>query len=169
MQVSTPSERLQAMDDFRIVRFFQTWANDLCTAVTDPAAIIAGVPDEIRTTSEFAAISELSPEQAVTPIAATDAAPMVRAILAPLAESPQLHASLKDSLDAFNDDKLVVDVILALGLVASVLMIISSCEYDDGFKFNVDPEKMKVIMGSVFGRGALWRATGPSADASVHR
>ena len=94
---------------------------------------------------------------------------MVRAILVPLAESPQLRGSLEESLDVFDDDKLAVDVILALGLVASVLMIISSCEYDDGFKFKVDPEKMKVIMGSVFGRGALWRGTGPSADASVHR
>lgn len=36
MYVSTPSERLQAMDDFQIVRFFQGWANDLCSAVTDP-------------------------------------------------------------------------------------------------------------------------------------
>lgn len=148
------------MDDFQIVRFFQTWAGDLCAGVTDPAAILAGVPDEIRATTEFAEISEMSPDQAVVPIHPAHAAWVARAILEPLAESPQLSASLEEALDSFEDDKLVVDVILALGLVASVLMIISSCEYDErGFRFHPDPEKMKVIMGSVFGRGARWRSS----------
>lgn len=157
MDTATPLERLHAMDDFQIVRFFQHWANCLCEgAITDIETIVAGIPDDIRD-SEFAEITDLSADQSVVPIHPGVAAPLVRAILEPLAQSPELTPSLEMALDSFDDDKLVVDVILALGLVASVLLIVSTIEFDGKIgpfrirKGKVDPETLKLITGSVFG------------------
>jgi hypothetical protein len=154
---TTPLERLQTMDDFQVVRFFRHWGDGLCEgAITDFETIVAGVPDEIRS-SEFTELTDLSDEEAVSPLHPADAAPMARAILEPLAQSPELTPALENALDTFDDDALAVDVILALGLVASVLLIVSTVEFKGTIgsfainKAKVDPETLKTILSAVYG------------------
>jgi len=150
--------RLHEMDDFQLVRFFQHWANNLCEgAITDIETIVGGVPAELRETTEFSKVTDLSPEQANVPIQVGEAALVARAILEPLALMPEVSPSLEAALGSFDDDKLVVDVIIALGLVASVLLIVSTIEFDGRIgpvrfrKGKADPETLKIIIGSVYG------------------
>ena len=163
MATAAPLDRLQAMDDFQIVRFFQHWADSLCEgATTDLDTIRAGVPDEIRS-SEFTKVTDLSADEADAPIHPAVAAQLARSILEPLAHSPELTPSLAIALDSFDDEKLAVDVILALGLVASVLLIVSTVEFKGTIgpvkirKGKVDPETLRIVIECVFG---LVRARG---------
>ena len=145
------------MGDFQISRFFQHWVNSLCEgATTDFETIIEGVPGEIRN-AEFIEITDISADQAETPIHPGVAADLAGAILEPLAQSPEMTPSLVMALDSFDDDKLAVDVILALGLVASVPLIVSTLEFEGKIgpfsirKGKVGAETLKIITASVFG------------------
>lgn len=152
---TTSIERLTAMNDLQIVRFFEHWGTALCDgADTDLDTITAGIPDEISTTPGFAEVTDLSKSQNLDP---RTSARVARAVLLPLAEDPQVEPSIATALETFEDDRLLVDVILALGLVASVLLIVSTTEFDGKIgpitfhKGKADPETIKAVTGGVFG------------------
>lgn len=158
--MTTPSvlERIVSMDDFQVVRFFQYWSSNLCDgAITEYETIVDGIPAEIGGSAEFVAIRNLSPEQSVAPLRPADSVRLARALLERLAQTPELAPSIQTALDFFDDDKLVVDVILALGLVASVLLIVSTVEFEGKIgpvsfhKGKVDPETLKAVTEFVAG------------------
>jgi len=65
------------------------------------------------------------------------------------ARSAEVAPSIRSALESMQDDKLVVDVILSIGLVASVLLIVSTVEFKGKIgsfrieKKKVDPELLK--------------------------
>jgi hypothetical protein len=158
MATATVRERLETMDDFQIVRFFQHWSSSLSNgAVTGYGAIVDGLPAEISASPTFAAIIDLTPEQAVASVHPADSVLLARALLEPLASTPEVGPTIAAALDSFHDEKLVVDVILAIGLVTSVLLIVSTIEFEGKIgpmtfrKGKVDPETLKALTGSVGG------------------
>lgn len=158
MTTLTARERLESMDDFQIVRFFQYWSGSLCDgAVTEYEAIVDGVPPEISGSAVFTSISELTQEQAAASVHPADSVRLARAVLEPLASTPEVGPTIEAALDSFHDEKLVVDVILAVGLVTSVLLIVSTVEFEGKIgpitfkKGKVDPETLEAITGFVGG------------------
>lgn len=78
---------------------------------------------------------------------------MSRNILLHLADDATFGPLLEKHLASYRDDELVVDVILAVGLVASVLMVAASLEFEGkiaGVKFKkgkVDPKTLTALIG----------------------
>src|SRR6266511_746643 len=122
------AERLAAMNDVQAVRFFEHWGAGLVDGrVTDLGTIVAGVPDELRAAPGFDDVTDISAKERLDP---ETSAKVARAVLVPLADDPQVGPTIAAALETFKDDRLLVDVILAMGLVASVLLIVSTTEFD---------------------------------------
>jgi hypothetical protein len=74
----------------------------------------------------------------------------------PLADDPQLTTTMATAMQTFEDDRLL-HVILAAGLVASVLLIVSTTEFDGKIglftfhKGRIDPHTIKAVLGGVYG------------------
>jgi hypothetical protein len=151
-QPSHAAERLQSMDDFQIVRFFQFFANSLCdSADMDSAALLARVPKEVRSAPDFAGVVQLDDTQAERTLNPAEAAQAARAVLVPLARDAATAPIVEKALTDFRDEKLAVDVVVAFGLVASVLLIAATVEFEGKIgswtfrKGKVDPDTLKAI------------------------
>lgn len=144
--------RLQSMDDFQIVRFFQFFAQSLCDgAQAGSDALLAAVPAEIRSRPDFAAVVQVDEQQAETLLNPAEAARAARAVLLPLARDHATAPIVSRALADFRDEKLAVDVVIAFGLVASVLLIAATIEFEGKIgswtfkKGKVEPETLKAI------------------------
>ena len=146
--------RLVAMNDLEIVRFFEHWATGLCDgAVTDLSSITAGVPKTVQAVPGFAEATDVSSDESFDPATSAE---LARSVLLPLASDSQFSTTIAMAMETFEDDRLFVDVILAAGLVASVLLIVSTTEFDGkigAFAFHkgkVDPDTIKAVLEGVF-------------------
>jgi hypothetical protein len=151
--MATVKERLTAMDDFQVVRFFEAFAQQLmASSRTSFEAVQEGVPGSTRTLSEWQAIESLTPDQAGRLVAPKEAAAVARKILLHLADDPVYGPALSDFLTSYRDDALVAEVILAVGLVASVLMMVASTAFKAKFgsveieKHTLDANTIKTIL-----------------------
>lgn len=154
------AERLAGMNDVQLAAFFEFWATSLIEGTTTTLETIQdGVPAEVRETRGFAELADVTADGGLDTAAAADVA---RSIFGPLVGDPQLGPTIEAALDQYDDSRQMVGVILALGLVASVLLIISTVELDGkvgGFKIHKtkpDVETAKAIMTAVFGVVSGW-------------
>lgn len=154
-QNGTLTEQLTMMSDVAIAKFFEHWGTELLDgAVTDVDTIIAGVPADVRDTNGFNDVTDLSADRSLD---LTTSALVARAVLLPLANDPEVGPTIAAALETFDDDRLLIDVILALGLVASVLLIVSTTEFNGKIgpftfhKGKAEPETIKSVLGGVFG------------------
>ena len=151
--MATVKERLAGMDDFQVVRFFEAFAQRLLTSSDTPfEAVQAGIPRSTRATSEWRALEALTPDQAERLVPPKEAAATARRILTHLADDPTFAPALDEFLASYRDDALVAEVILAVGLVASVLMMVASTAFKAKFgnveieKHTLDAETVKAIL-----------------------
>lgn len=149
------ASRLAALNDAQIADFFAHWGTALVDgARTDLETMRAAVPAEVRGEPGFERVSDVMLEGDVDP---STAAQVARTVLMPLSDDPEMSPTIATALDTFDDDKQMVGTILALGLVASVMLIISTTEFDGrigGVTFHkgkADPETIKAVTGGVFG------------------
>jgi hypothetical protein len=150
---SATRDRLAAMNDVQIAAFFKHWATSLVDgAQTDLDVITSAVPAEVQQTPGFAAVTEVDAEGEIR----RGAADVARAVLLPMADDSELGPTIDAALETYDDSLMMVDVILALGLVASVLLIVATTEFDGNLgpvkfhKGKADPETVKAVIGSVF-------------------
>jgi len=147
--MATAKERLAGMDDFQIVRVFEAFAQQLMASSTISfPAVQAGVPAATRALAQWRVVEGLTPEQAERLVAPADAAPLARQVLAHLADDPVYAPALDAFLASYRDDALVADVILAVGLVASMLMMVASTAFKAKFG-NIEIEKHTLDAGTV--------------------
>jgi hypothetical protein len=157
-QPSEIVDRLQAMDDFQIVRFFQFFSQSLVeSAKVDSDTLLAAVPSEVRSAPGFAGVVNADEAQAERLLNPAEAARAARAVLLPLARDPATAPIVRNGLAEFRDDKLAVDVVIAFGVVASVLLIAATVEFDGkigNFTFKkgkVEAETLKAITEPLLG------------------
>lgn len=141
------------MDNFQVVRFFEEFANQLAGGTNlSLEQIKEGVPPEIRGLEEFGAIERLTPEQAERPLDPADAAKISRATLRALAADPAIGPVLNSFASSYRDEALVADLILSVGLVATVMLVAATTEFEGkifGIKFTkgkADPKLIKAIL-----------------------
>ena len=146
-------DRIQAMDDFQVVRFFEAFVQQLLAgSSTTFDAIKSGVPPSVRSGADWARLEGLTEDQANQLLEPSEAAAASRRLLLQLADDPSLGPALDAFLASFRDDELVADVVLAVGLVASVLLIAATTEFEGqiaGVKFKkgkADPETIKALV-----------------------
>lgn len=152
--MASVKERVQAMDDFQVVRFFEAFSEQLLAGSNTPLeAIKSGIPASTRTVTGWRQIEDLTPAQAEQILSPADAAATARHVLGHLADDATFGPILETFLASYRDDELVADVVLAIGLVASVLLVAASTEFEGKIagvtfkKGKVDPETLKALVG----------------------
>jgi hypothetical protein len=147
-------ERIQLLDDFQVVRFFEDFSRQLVAGATVSLdQIKSGIPEATRALEGFAQIENLTPDLAERSLEPSVSAAMARNILVHLANDTEFGALIERALDTYRDDELVAEVILAVGVVASMLLIAATIEFEGevaGIKFKkgkADPEVVKAIIG----------------------
>ena len=152
--MATVRERIQAMDDFQVVRFFEAFGEQLLSGSrTSLDDVKSGVPASARGVAGWQQLENLTPEQADQVLPPAEAAATARHVLLQLSNDPTLGPLLEKFAGTYRDDELVADVILAVGLVASVILVAASTEFEGKLagvtfkKGKVDPETLKALVG----------------------
>jgi hypothetical protein len=147
------NERLAAMDDFQVVRFFDAFAQQLLASSDTPFDTVReGIPGSTRALAEWRTLDGLTAEQAEQLVPPDAAAATARQILMHLADDPAFAPALDQFLDSYRDDALVADVVLAVGLVASMIMMVASTAFKAKFgsveieKHTLDAATVKAIL-----------------------
>jgi hypothetical protein len=150
--MASVSERVRAMDEFQVVRCFEAFSQQLIAGSRTPLDTMKkGVPASIRSLTEWQRVENLTPKQAEQALEPTQAAETARNILMKLADDPTFSPLLDRFLTSYRDDELVADIIMAVGLVASMILMIASTEAEGeiaGVKFKkhkVDPAMIKAL------------------------
>jgi len=131
------SERIHQLDDFRVMRFYDHFAQTLFDALdVDADDLLAQVPEELQTAPELAPLVNLTGPGRRNALKFDDAALCARETLLALAKHPGFEAALAQALDEYRDDAMVADVILAVGLAASMIIVAATtsirCKYANG-------------------------------------
>jgi hypothetical protein len=146
-------EKIQAMDDFQVVRFFEAFAQQLVVGTQTPFDAIKGsIPGSIKALAGWEGIEGLSPERAAQVMEPTAAVETTRTLLTHLAEDATFGPLMNDFLASYRDDELVADVILTVGLVATVLLMAAAIEFEGqigGVKFKKGKVDHKMISAVV--------------------
>lgn len=150
--MTSATTRIGAMNDPQVVRYFTAFSQHLFKGMTTSFDDVAsGVPHQTRALENWHLVDDMTPEQAELSLPAAEASAVARDLLLKMAANDQLGPVLEDHLAGYRDDQLVVETILAVGLVATVLLVVSSTkfEYKDGkvsFGFEADPTNVKTIL-----------------------
>ncbi len=145
-------ERIQALDDFQIVRFFEHFSHQLVAGANVTLdQIKKGIPESTRTFGGFSQIETLSPSQAEQPLEPSASIATSRNILVYLTDDDEFAPVIGRVLDTYRDDELVAGIVLAVGLVASVLLIAATTEFEGEIgnfkikKTKADPAVIRAI------------------------
>lgn len=157
--MSTVQERIQAMDDFIIVRFFDQFGKAVLnnTELSLDEAV-ESVPDSVRALPGFSQMVKQGLDQEDTYLSAADSAQMARGVLLALSQDAALAPMLESELAKFKDDKLVVDVILSIGFVSMMILISATTEvkFSNGKwtikKGPATPEMVRGVLTAFTGR-----------------
>jgi hypothetical protein len=150
--MASVKERVRAMDEFQVVRCFEAFSQQVLAGARTPLdAIKEGVPASIRSLAEWQRVESLTPKQAEQVLEPRQAAETARNILMNLADDPTFGPLMDRFLASYRDDELVADVVLAVGLAASMILLMASTEVEGeiaGVKFRkrkVDPAMVKAL------------------------
>lgn len=146
-------DRLNQMDDFQVLRFFNYLNNSLAEKVTQEAEdVVSKIPKEIRNNEEMQQVLQLQPEYD-RPLKQDEAAKFARAALELMARNPQTMPALSESLKNYKDNEMAVGAILALGGAVSFIVLLSTSKLTyktgSGWELNLggnrNPEEIKGV------------------------
>lgn len=144
----TVLEKMDALSDFRVLRFYEHISRKLLHAAnTDAATIIAKMPSEMADTDEMKAVQGASGNSFDKPLDDKTAVAFARKSLTVLAVTPAGKAFLEDELDSYRDTDMVAESILAIGGAISLVMLVANSEisYDrqNGLRIGIGTIKDK--------------------------
>lgn len=123
-------KRIRDLDDFRVVRFYQHFAQRLFDEVDiDLDQILPHVPEELKTSSELTPLLNLAGPGRRNAMTFEAGALCARETLLALGRHPGFHDALNQALDEYTDDAMVADVILAVGLAASMIIVAATTRF----------------------------------------
>jgi hypothetical protein len=125
--MASSRDRINAMDDFQVMRFFEHFGRELLGQIDAPLdQLLAGVPAALRKEAVFTHIEQLGEADAERAMPAADAVLFVRGTLLQLADDRQFAPLLDAILADYRDDAMVVDIILAVGFAASMVLLVAT-------------------------------------------
>jgi hypothetical protein len=155
MRMSNLKGKINELDDVQIVRFFENFGQQLFAGMdVSLEQIKEGIPASIRAIPGFSQIENLSPDEAERLISPSESAALARNTLLILADDETLAPLVETALENYSDNEMVVDVILAAGFVASVLLVAATTEFEGeifGVKFKkgkADADLVRAITDS---------------------
>ena len=158
--MSSLKDKINALDDFQVVRFFEYFGQELLSsAEVSPEQIKAGIPDSIRTITGFAELESITPRQAKHTLDLGTSAPLVaRTILLSLADDEALAPVLQEAVDTYSDEELPADVVLAVGVAVALILIAATTEFEVeiwGMKIKKSQAKRELVEAIMKGVSVL--------------
>lgn len=137
----TTIEKLNSMDDFQILRFFNHLNNSLSQQLKgDVNKVLQNVPDQVMQSTEMQQLMKAQDEFAAQ-LDQKDAAAFARQSLTLMANNPDTAQALAESLDNDKDNEMAVGAILALGGAVSFILLLATSKLTykkgDGWELNV--------------------------------
>ena len=138
-------ERIRELDDFRSTRFFIYFSQKLFDETDiSQEALQAQIPDEIRNRQELSPVFNLTADAKSKTLGADDAVVCARGVLEALAQHPGFEKALEQALDEYRDDDMIADIIMAVGLAASMIIVAATSHFQVEW---VKGEKLKIKGG----------------------
>lgn len=156
-------EIVKNMNDVEVVRFLEHFGKQLFEGTT-PDAVRNGVSPELKALAEFRELDHLDVETRGKRLEPEDSVRIARIILQQVAQDDGLSEALVKSWEEYDPQELFVESILAVGLVASMILLVSTTEIDIEFKGikikkgKATAEQIKAISEPLF--SAIGKITG---------
>lgn len=123
-------KRIDELDDRKTIRVIEFYAARVFEGMkTSPEELLAGIPGELKARAPFERVLEMSGKERAYPLLEADSAVLARELLRGFARDPAFAPSLEEALDEYQDDKLLVGEILALGVAVSMIIVASSTKF----------------------------------------
>lgn len=148
-------EIVNNMSDMEAVRFLEHFGKQLFEGTT-PEAVKNGVTPELKDLAELRQIDTLDGETRKRRLEPEDSARIARITLEQMAQDDGLSDALVKSWEDYDPQELFVEAILAVGLVASMMLLVSTTEIELEFrgvkikKGKATAEQIKAIAEPLF-------------------
>jgi hypothetical protein len=163
---NTLVQRIHAMDEFRLLRFFDAFGRGIFTTLDlDRDKLLDLVEPAAHDDPEVGRVLDLrlSAEKARTPLDRADAVRVARSTLEAMAHNPGLAPGLERALDEMKDEEMPATAILALGFAVSMIIVAATTKLNlryAGGKFE------GALVKEAASPDVLKEIVGPLADAS---
>jgi hypothetical protein len=141
--------RINALSNPKVVGFFEHFAEEVLSL---PGAslerVVGGIPEPIRAIDGLARIERLTPDEAEQLLNLKTSAALARGILVELARDETFAPLIDTALASYRDDRMMADVVLALGLAASMVLIAATTELEGevfGIKFKKGAASPEIV------------------------
>jgi hypothetical protein len=121
---------LALSDDFSVIRAFEHFHDYLLDHVVQTRSeLLEAVPTELRMIAGVDLLDSLD-KNAHEKLSRGDSIRLARQLLTAFSESSGFEAVVVQSLEQWKDDRQLVDVILAIGVVGAVWICLASTEFE---------------------------------------
>lgn len=127
--MATIKGRIESMDDFQVVRFFEYFGEQVFEGSTASLEQIkAGVPESTRSLPAFQRLESLTEEETERLLDLSQSAPVARGMLLALADDERFASLIEAALDSYSDTEMVAEVVLAVGFAVSLVLMAATSE-----------------------------------------
>jgi len=120
-------ERIDELDDRKAIRVLEFYSTRVFQGMkTSLEEMLDGIPKELKNRAPFDHVREMSGKERAHPLPEADSAVLARELLYVFARDPAFAPSLAEALDEYQDDKLLVGAILAIGIAVSMIIVAST-------------------------------------------
>ncbi len=120
----TLQAKLEKMNDFQLLRFFDYFSNEVFRGMdTSVGEIVGSMPSDQQLMPEMLAAQRLDDTLAGEAIPKAEAVQFARNLLHSWAETPPFSPLLETALDQYRDTEQSADVILAVGAAISMVLL----------------------------------------------
>jgi len=144
----TTIEKIQQLDDFKVLRLYEHLSTLLFEATdADVATLTQHMPADIAATPEIQQVQKADEAVFEEPMDNTEAVAFARQSLTLLATDPATEPLIADTLQNWKDDSMIAGTILAIGAAISLVMLLATSEisYDKkhGLRIGIGTIKQK--------------------------
>lgn len=127
--MATIKDRIEKMDDFQVVRFFEYFGEQVFEGSTASLDQIKdGVPEATRALPAFQRLENLTEEETERLLDLSQSAGVARGMLLVLADDERFAPVIQAALDSYSDTEMVAEVVLAVGFAVSLVLMAATSE-----------------------------------------
>lgn len=123
-------KRIDELDNRKAIRALEFYSARVFEGMkSSPEETLDGVPKEFKNRAPFERVLEMSSKERARPLSEAESAALTRELLYVFARDPIFAPSLAEALDEYQDDKLLVGEILAIGVAVSMIVVASTTTF----------------------------------------
>lgn len=128
--MATIKDRIEKMDDFQVVRFFEYFGQQVFEGSTASLEQIKnGIPESTRALPAFQRLENLTEEETERLLDLSQSAPVARGMLLALADDERFAPLIEAALDSYSDTEMVAEVVLAVGFAVSLVLMVATSAF----------------------------------------